>query len=324
MIVTVTPNPSVDRTLTVERLEHGAVMRAGSSWSEPSGKGVNVALALCGHGYASRAVLPIGGVEGARLETMLRAAGLDYVAVPIDGEIRSNVSVLEPDGTVTKVNEPGPELSDAELKALIDAVVTIGERAEWIVGCGSLPVGAPAGFYAELVGAARRTPARIAVDGSGPPLAAVLAAGPDLIKPNVHELAEAAAGRSRPWATPSPQPMTCGNGARGRSWPVSGRTVRCSSTRTAPCMEKRTSRRPGAPSARATPCWRDSWRPGGRDRRRCGPRSAGRPPPYGSRAPCCEPTTRTAPATSSCTTASRPGADCTTRDGFLLPMTLFA
>ncbi|MCO6000081.1 1-phosphofructokinase family hexose kinase [Actinoallomurus rhizosphaericola] len=192
MIVTVTPNPSVDRTLTVERMTHGDVLRATSSWSEPSGKGVNVSLALRGHGYATQAVIPIGGAEGARLEAMLRAAGLDYVPVPIDGEIRSNVSVLEPDGTVTKVNEPGPELSEAELKALIDAVAVIGERAEWIVGCGSLPVGTPAGFYADMVAAARGTSARIAVDSSGPSLTAVLAAGPDLIKPNAAELAEAA------------------------------------------------------------------------------------------------------------------------------------
>jgi 1-phosphofructokinase len=192
MIVTVTPNPSVDRTLAVGRLARGEVLRASRSWSEPSGKGVNVALALRAHGYASRAVVPVGGAEGARLEAMLRDRGLDHVTVPIDGEIRSNVSVLEPDGTVTKVNEPGPRLSEAELKALIETAIRSGEQAEWLVGCGSLPVGADAGFYAELVAAARHTPARIAVDSSGAPLTAVLAAAPDLLKPNAHELAEAA------------------------------------------------------------------------------------------------------------------------------------
>jgi 1-phosphofructokinase len=192
MIVTVTPNPSVDRTLAVGRLTHGEVLRATSSWSEPSGKGVNVALALRANGHASRAVVPVGGAEGARLEAMLRATGLPYVTVPICGDVRSNISVLEPDGTVTKVNEPGPELSEAELKALIETAILAGEQAEWLVGCGSLPVGAGAGFYADLVAAAHRTPARIAVDSSGPPLAAALAAGPDLVKPNAHELAEAA------------------------------------------------------------------------------------------------------------------------------------
>jgi 1-phosphofructokinase len=192
MIVTVTPNPSVDRTLAVDRLTRGEVLRASRSWSEPSGKGVNVALALRAHGHASRAVVPVGGAEGARLEAMLRAGDLDYVTVPISGEVRSNISVLEPDGTVTKVNEPGPHLSEAELKALIETAIRSGEQAEWLVGCGSLPAGADAGFYAELVAAARHTPARIAVDSSGAPLAAALTAGPDLIKPNAQELAEAA------------------------------------------------------------------------------------------------------------------------------------
>jgi 1-phosphofructokinase len=192
MIVTVTPNPSVDRTLAVDRLTHGAVLRATTSWSEPSGKGVNVALALRAHGVASRAVLPVGGAEGTRLESMLRATGLDYVAVPIIGEVRSNISVLEPDGTVTKVNEPGPVLSEAELKALIDAAVRAGESADWLVGCGSLPAGAPAAFYAEMVAASLGTATRIAVDSSGSPLSAALEAGPDLVKPNAHELAQAA------------------------------------------------------------------------------------------------------------------------------------
>jgi 1-phosphofructokinase len=192
VIVTLTPNPSVDRTLAVVRLVHGQVLRATSSWSEPSGKGVNVALALRAHGYASCAVLPVGGAEGARLIAMLRVAGLDYVAVPISGDIRSNVSVLEPDGTVTKVNEPGPQLSEEELTALIATTIQAGEQAEWLVGCGSLPVGASPGLYADLIAAGRHTTARIAVDSSGDSLAAALAAGPDLIKPNAHELAEAA------------------------------------------------------------------------------------------------------------------------------------
>jgi 1-phosphofructokinase len=194
MIVTVTSNPSVDRTLSVDRLTRGAVMRVVSSWSEPSGKGVNVALALHAHGLDSRAVLPVGGVEGQRLESLLRATGLDFVAVRIGGEIRSNVSVIEPNGTTTKFNEPGPAIDGREAEALTAAAIQAGERAEWLVCCGSLPVGVPATFYAELVAASRRTSARIAVDTSGAALTATLSAGPDLIKPNVSELAQASGG----------------------------------------------------------------------------------------------------------------------------------
>jgi 1-phosphofructokinase len=194
MIVTVTANPSVDRTLSVDRLTRGAVMRVAGSWSEPSGKGVNVALALHAHGLDSRAVLPVGGIEGRRLESLLRATGLDFVTVQIGGQIRSNVAIIEPDGTTTKFNEPGPAIDDREIESLTKAAIHAGERAEWLVGCGSLPVGVRPAFYAELVEACRRTPTRIAVDTSGAALTATLPAHPDLIKPNVAELAEASGG----------------------------------------------------------------------------------------------------------------------------------
>ncbi|MBM0232328.1 1-phosphofructokinase, partial [Micromonospora sp. STR1_7] len=110
MILTLTPNPSVDRTVFVDALPRGAVIRSSRGWSEPSGKGVNVALALQRHDRPATAVLPVGGSVGAQLSQMLRLIGLPVREVPVRGEIRSNISLVEPDGTVTKVNEPGPEL----------------------------------------------------------------------------------------------------------------------------------------------------------------------------------------------------------------------
>ena len=85
MIVTVTPNPSVDRTLFVDALLPGKIMRSSRSWSEPSGKGVNVALALHAHDRPTLAVLPVGGPAGAHLVEMLNGAGLSYQPVPIAG-----------------------------------------------------------------------------------------------------------------------------------------------------------------------------------------------------------------------------------------------
>ncbi|SHH30860.1 1-phosphofructokinase family hexose kinase [Streptomyces sp. 3214.6] len=192
MIVTLTPNPSVDRTLVVDQLALGAVQRASSGWSEPSGKGVNVSLALRTHGIATRAVLPIGGLNGTRLAAMLDEAGIDHVNVPITGNIRTNVSILEPDGKVTKVNEPGPTLSADEVEALLDATLRAAAQASWLVGSGSLPHGASPDLYARLVQRAHEAGLRVAIDSSGPPLLMALPSGPDLIKPNAHELAEAA------------------------------------------------------------------------------------------------------------------------------------
>jgi 1-phosphofructokinase len=192
MIVTVTPNPSIDRSLQVDSLEVGEVVRARRSWSEPSGKGVNVALALHHQGLASLAVLPVGGATGAQLVAMLRAAAVPFEAVPIAGEVRVNVSLVQPDGVVTKVNEPGPELTAAEGVSVIEAATAAAAASpgHWLAGCGSLPRGIGRDFYARLVEAGHRVGARVVVDSSGPALDGALAAGPDLVKPNVGELEE--------------------------------------------------------------------------------------------------------------------------------------
>ncbi|SDZ42573.1 1-phosphofructokinase [Micromonospora pattaloongensis] len=190
MIITLTPNPSVDRTVFIDELPRGTVIRSSRSRSEPSGKGVNVALALRAHHHDVVAVLPVGGSVGTQLVEMLRDADVAHLTVPIAGDVRSNISLVEPDGTVTKVNERGPELDGAEVEALITAALKDTHDVTWLAGCGSLPAGVPTDLYARLTAEARRHGIRIAIDSSGPALRAALAAGPDLVKPNVHELAE--------------------------------------------------------------------------------------------------------------------------------------
>ena len=98
MITTVTPNPSLDRTLHLPRFTPGHVNRATATMVEPSGKGVNVALALHGVGVPVRAVLPVGGPAGQEITVLLDELGLDHVDVPIAGTLRSNISLVEADG----------------------------------------------------------------------------------------------------------------------------------------------------------------------------------------------------------------------------------
>ena len=195
MIVTLTLNPSVDRTVEVDALVRGAVLRARSSRVDPGGKGVNLARALAANGRKSCAVLPAGGWEGEQLAALLSPHDVAVVLVPVAGSVRANVSVVEPDGTVTKLNEPGPVLTAAEVEAVTAATVTAAAAAEWVAVSGSLPPGAPVDVYARLVRRLRPGGVRVAVDSSGPPLLAALAAAPDLVKPNRQELAEAT-GRS--------------------------------------------------------------------------------------------------------------------------------
>lgn len=195
MIVTLTPNPSLDRSLEVEQLHRGAVHRATSVRVDPGGKGINVALALAANGVPTRAVVPAGGHEGDHLLDTLAALDLDVVAVPTRGGVRTNISVVEPDGAVTKINAPGHPFSRVETDALVEAVVAAAAGATWVAGCGSLPPGTDDGFYADLVRRGHQAGARVAIDASGTALTDAVAAGPDLVKPNADELAEAV-GRS--------------------------------------------------------------------------------------------------------------------------------
>jgi len=192
VIVTVTPNPSVDRTLVIPPLVRGEVVRARSTASEAGGKGINVSAALAAQGHATLAVVPLSGPAAALFRALLRdAAPLDPVTIA--GELRTNVSLVEADGTVTKVNEPGPTISEAEADAILSRVATQAAAADWVVGSGSLPPGMPFDFYAQLV---RRVPTgtRVAIDADGPPLRVAIGARPALVKPNRREL-ESLVGR---------------------------------------------------------------------------------------------------------------------------------
>jgi 1-phosphofructokinase len=189
--LTVTPNPSIDHTVELATLTRGEVHRALAGSVEAGGKGVNVARVLARHGHSAAAVLPSGGVDGDRLEALLAPQHVDAVTVGIAGRIRTNTTVVERDGTTTKLNEPGPRLSAEELESLLRTVtarLTVGP--DWLVASGSLTPGAPADLHAQLVRLARNSGVRSAVDTSGTALTAAVAAAPDVLKPNLEELAE--------------------------------------------------------------------------------------------------------------------------------------
>src|SRR5207253_337540 len=133
-----------------------------------------VKRAMLANAIPTLAVLPSGGFEGAQLTGLLATPGVEVVLVRIAGAVRANISIVEPDGTVTKINEPGPALTTDELDALSHATVRAAAGAEWLAASGSLPPGAPPGFYARLIGLLAPTRCRIAIDSSGEPLLRVL------------------------------------------------------------------------------------------------------------------------------------------------------
>ena len=193
MIVTLTMNPSVDRTAQLPApLAVGGVNRIATVDDSPGGKGINVARVLAGGGVGAQALFPAPADDP--FVAMCAGTGVATTVIPADGAVRINLTLADPDGTTTKINAPGPELDAATLDRAHSTIAALARDAEWVVLCGSLPRGVPDGFYADLIGALRPAGARLAVDTSDAPLAALAArlpeAAPDLVKPNGEELGQ--------------------------------------------------------------------------------------------------------------------------------------
>ncbi|MBP2324450.1 1-phosphofructokinase [Kibdelosporangium banguiense] len=189
MILTVTPNPSLDRTYTTGSVVADGVNRALTDTVEASGKGVNVSRALHAAGIATMAVLTAGGNEGEQLRALLEEEALPHILVPTQVSTRTNVTVVEP-GRTTKINSPGQPLTQQDYDALVAVVSTRAREARHVVISGSMPPGASEDLVPRLVATARQAGARTTVDASGAALRAAAKAEPDLLAPNADELAE--------------------------------------------------------------------------------------------------------------------------------------
>jgi len=194
-IATVTPNPALDVTYTVDDLEVGAENRVTAVVSRPGGKGVNTANVLRYLGSDVLVLGPVGGRAGLELRDQLAVREVPEALVRIAGDTRRTVAVVDSrSGRTTLLNEPGPVVSEAEWHALLDSLTSAGSTARVMTMSGSLPRGVGPDGYAQLVVAARAGGGGelpVIVDTSGPALAAACAAEPDLVKPNTVELAAA-------------------------------------------------------------------------------------------------------------------------------------
>ncbi|SDL77531.1 1-phosphofructokinase [Corynebacterium mycetoides] len=196
MIVTFTPNPSIDATLELDSLEVGGVNRALRACREAGGKGINVARACAQAGQPTLAIAPCGPTDPFTL--LCRTADVPLKTVPIDGTVRTNTTLSERGGRTTKINETGPLLGSADVARITDTVIsTMAEGgADAVVMAGSLPPGAPLDWYATLARQIRKAcpGAVVAIDTSDKPLVALSAhladAAPDVMKPNAFELAQ--------------------------------------------------------------------------------------------------------------------------------------
>ena len=190
MIITVTTNPSIDRTVVVNDLVLGGVNRGELSAIDPGGKGVNVSRALAAYGAKTHAVLICGDLGSQWFSKKLNTLHIPHHVIKAEGITRSNITLQEADQTVTKINEPGFELSKDVLHELYETLDGLDLKGSWVVLAGRLNPGADVNTYRDLAQFVRDRGASVAIDGSGAEFKAALQVNPDLIKPNQFELAE--------------------------------------------------------------------------------------------------------------------------------------
>jgi len=186
-VLAVGANLALDRTLRMPVLIPGHVQRPRSADATAGGKAVNVCRAALAHGVRPRLVANLPGRLGEYVGDLLDLEGHDVRRVVTAGEARSAIIVIEDDARVTVLNEPGPALTPEHRAALVRAVDEEAAGHRVAVMSGSLPPGATAALYADLVDAAHRRGATVVLDAARQPLRDALAAGPDVVTPNLAE-----------------------------------------------------------------------------------------------------------------------------------------
>ena len=188
MIYTLTLNPAVDRELTVQAVEFDSVLRASKSQVDFGGKGFNVSRLLKGMGVTSTAVGFVGGKAGEMLQDGLKTLGIGTNFVWVEGETRTNISIVtESGGHYIKVNEKGPLVNPAKQQELLERIDSLARPGEWWVLAGSLPPGVDDDFYARIVHILNQHQALAVLDTSGESLRLGCAEKPYLVKPNAEE-----------------------------------------------------------------------------------------------------------------------------------------
>ena len=188
MIITLTANAAIDKTLTVPNFVPGFRHRASQSLTLPGGKGVNVARVLRTIGQPVVASGLVGGRTGQQIVEGLSREGILNDFVRIAGESRTSTAVIDPTGlSQTEINEWGPAVTEQERLAFLDKIEYLAKGAHYVIICGSLPRKVPDDFYAEILRRIGRARCLTILDGSGDPLRHGVRAHPDFVTPNLRE-----------------------------------------------------------------------------------------------------------------------------------------
>ena len=188
MIVTVTMNPAIDKTVEVETFVHGGLNRVKHIVMDAGGKGINVSKTIKALGGDSIATGFLGGNNGNAIANMLADDEINAEFVMVGGETRINTKIAETDGKVTELNEAGPQVSEEELKTLEEQLLNYAKEGTWFVLSGSVPAGVSKTIYGDIIRKVHEKGAKVFLDADGELFTQSLAAKPDVIKPNRVEL----------------------------------------------------------------------------------------------------------------------------------------
>lgn len=190
MIITVTMNPAIDKTVDVEYLAKGGLNRIQRVEMDAGGKGINVSKTIRALGGESVAMGFIGGNTGQIIEKVLHELNIKTDFIRLEGDTRTNMKVVEKTGEVTEINEPGPQVPAEKLQELKDKLMSYAGPDTLFVLSGSIPAGVDKGIYGEITELVHEKGSTVLLDADGELFVRSLASKPDMIKPNREELEE--------------------------------------------------------------------------------------------------------------------------------------
>ena len=188
MIVTVTMNPAIDKTVDIGKFERGDLNRIKRVEIDAGGKGINVSKTIRELGGESIATGFVGGTSGTIIKQVLTDLGLRTDFVDVKGETRTNLKVVEETGEVTELNEPGPEVSKEQLNDLLNRLEGYANPDTLFVLAGSIPAGIPTDIYRKITEQVHQKGAKVLLDADGVLFSESLKGKPDMLKPNRSEL----------------------------------------------------------------------------------------------------------------------------------------
>lgn len=188
MIVTVTMNPAIDKTVDIDILERGGLNRIQHVELDAGGKGINVSKTIHALGGKSVATGFIAGNSGNIIRGVLDQWQIENDFIEVSGETRTNTKVFEKSGELTELNEPGPTVEEQDVKALLHKLEGYADPNTLFVLAGSVPQGVPKDIYQKITELVHQKGAKVLLDADGELFTKALEAVPDIIKPNRVEL----------------------------------------------------------------------------------------------------------------------------------------